>query len=216
MEAQGVTSPARRFTQRQRRQVDQRASGADVGIAADAEHPARAGNRCLEHQPIDAKARNGEIEIGEERRTGRWQQLWQAEQPELGGGQPPGGEGLCRQVEGAPVEVDARNFRKNALRIGQFEAMNGGHAENRPVDTIGRDRQADLHLDARQLLDEKGTAIVAVDPAHRPINQRRRQHDDDPDQGEHAADAPAEAVPDRKPRTCCRIGHGQNAWPMET
>ena len=213
MEAQRVAAAFCGFAQRQRRQIDQRAALVDVERAADPKDAALPGDGGFKHQPIDAEARDGDIEIGEKGcGTGRIEP-GQPQQPEQGGGHAFGGEGFCRQIERPPIEIEAIDFGENPLGIEQLETMDGGDAEDRAIDAIGTDAEADFGFDPRQLADDEAAAVFAVDPADGAIGQHRQRDNDERDRRQHTADAVAGRKAGARGRG--RFVH-QNAWPMET
>ena len=189
MQAQRVAAALGGFAERQRGQIDERPALADVELAADAENAALAGHGGFEHQPIDAEAGDGEIEIGEEGFGRRRVELGQPQKLQFGGRQPLGGEGLGGEIERSPIDIDARHPREHALGVGEFKAVNGGDAEDRAIDTIGADAEADFGFDARQLLDEEGAASVAIEPAQRAIGERGKRQHHQHDGRQHAGDA---------------------------
>ena len=58
-----VAAPA---AERRRGEVDQRATGADVGAAADGDDPPHAADRRFEDQPVDPQPPDGDVDVGQD------------------------------------------------------------------------------------------------------------------------------------------------------
>ncbi len=150
------------------RQIDHGVTIANVSIARDGCLPRTSRHAFVDHQSIDRKLHQTDVETGEDRPIPlAWIELGQFVKRGDGNDQAVDVQPIGQPCKGPPVQFDARCIQKCAFRVGQGQAMQHGAAIDAAFYPIDTNVQARRRADAIYARDQETVARRRIQPDQR-------------------------------------------------